>query len=211
MLDYTSMPSVVIIENNKTIAKVFANSIEKTGKYIVTGVFHSGEEGIQFLQNQRADLVLIDIPLPGMDGISTTWKIKMAHPQTEVLIISVAQEPHTVFKALRMGASGYLTKDMKGQDLIEAIDQVMQGGAPLSAQIAKIVVSSFHINPESPLSRRETEVMDLLVKGNSYKKIGTALFISGETVRSHIKNIYNKLHVSSKADAIAKAMKLRLV
>jgi DNA-binding NarL/FixJ family response regulator len=153
----------------------------------------------------------MDINLPGIDGITATAKIKDKHPEVDILIISVSTASQHVFDALRHGAVGYLTKNIEEEELIDALDQVVAGGAPMSAQIAKMVVASFQVNRESPFSDRETEVLGLLAAGKSYSKIADELHIGKETVKSHIKNIYSKLHVNSKAEAIARARKDRLL
>lgn len=211
MSSTNEVTSIAIIEDNHAIAEAFKFFIEDTNRYVVTGIYNSAEAGLEELEKKPVDLVLMDISLPGINGIEATHKLKASQPDINILIISVSVSPKHVFEALRWGASGYLTKNTEEEALIKALDQIVDGGAPMSAQIAKMVVSSFQVSRKSPLSVRETEVLELLSKGKSYTKIAKDLFVSGETVRSHIKNIYSKLHVNSKAEAIEKARKNRLV
>lgn len=202
---------VIIVEDNEAVAEAFEYLINETGRYNIEGRFVHAEDAISYLEKQAADLVLMDINLPGIDGITATAMIKDKHPDIDILIISVSSASQHVFDALRHGAVGYLTKNIEEEELIDALDQVVAGGAPMSAQIAKMVVASFQVNRESPLSDRETEVLGLLSAGKSYSKIADELFVGKETVKSHIKNIYSKLHVNSKAEAIARARKDRLL
>jgi DNA-binding NarL/FixJ family response regulator len=147
----------------------------------------------------------MDIGLPGMSGIEGIQKIKRLKPEIIIIVNSVHENSALVFKALCEGASGYITKSTSHMELLEAIDEVENGGAPMSMKIAKMVVNSFQKNTNSPLSLRETQVLELLAQGKSYSTIGDELFITKETAKTHIKNIYSKLEVRSKAEAIAKA------
>jgi DNA-binding NarL/FixJ family response regulator len=153
----------------------------------------------------------MDIELPGMNGIEAIAKIKAIQPQTQVVVITVYENDELVFKALCEGASGYLTKNMPLQKLIESLKELENGGAPMSTNIARLVVSSFHKNRQSPLTARELEVLELLASGKSYSTIADQLFVDKETVKSHIKNIYLKLEVHSKAEAIEKARKSKYI
>lgn len=211
MPDTIDHRTLAIVEDNEAIAEAFRFFIDDTQRYEVVHVFNNAEDAIAKLSKKPVDVVLMDISLPGMDGITATGIIKDKQPDTDILIISVSGAPENVFEALRLGASGYMTKNIGEEELIDAIDQVIAGGAPMSAQIAKLVVASFQINRESPLSDRETEVLGLLSSGKSYSRIAEDLFVAKETIKSHIKNIYSKLHVRSKAEAIEKARKDRLL
>ena len=204
MSETTNVKTLAIIEDNEAVAEAFSFFISETGRYVVSGIYHNAEDAIEALAKTPVDIVLMDISLPGMDGISATRIVKEANPETDILIISVSSASENVFEALRCGASGYLTKNIGEEELLDAIDQVVAGGAPMSAQIAKLVVASFQINRESPLSERETEVLSLLSGGKSYSRIADEIFVARETVKTHIKNIYSKLHVNSKAEAIEK-------
>lgn len=196
------MTTIVIIEDNSKIRDAFAEVIDSTGKYIVTGRYGNCEAAIASLKDDMPDVVLMDIDLPGMSGIEGTTKIKKLLPKCIVLIITVYQDSEKVFQSLCAGASGYLVKNANIETIIHNIDEALAGGAPMSLNIAKMVVQSFARQHDSPLSERETEVLKGISQGKSYSKIALDLFISGDTVRSHIKNIYQKLAVNSKAEAL---------
>ncbi|OGU35170.1 MAG: hypothetical protein A2068_01175 [Ignavibacteria bacterium GWB2_35_6b] len=153
----------------------------------------------------------MDIGLPGMSGIEGIKLLKQQIPDLDILVISIRENDKTVFDALCNGASGYLIKETPPARILEAIREVKNGGAPMSTQIARMVVSSFKVTPSDSLTQRETEVLTQLCKGMSYKMIADSLFISEETVRRHIKSIYRKLEVHSKSEAVAKAIKEKLV
>jgi len=146
--------------------------------------------------------VLMDIDLPGMNGIEGTMQLKRKRPTCIVLIITVLEDSDKVFRSLCAGAGGYIIKNSDTHQIVADIDEAFAGGAPMSLSIAKMVVQSFNRIQESPLSARERDVLRGIAEGKSYSKIALDLFISKETVRSHIKNIYQKLQVNSKAEAI---------
>jgi DNA-binding NarL/FixJ family response regulator len=203
--------NLVIIEDNAEVREGFSLLINSMSHYYVVGAFRSAEEALERIHAQKPHLVLMDVDLPGMSGIEATRRIKQELPKTDIIMITVFENSRTVFEALCAGATGYLTKNANPQELLQAIDQVAQGGAPMSAKIARLVVESFQKNPVSPLTERETEILSLMSKGKSYSNIAEAIDISKETVRYHIKNIYSKLQVNSKADAIEKANKEKLI
>ena len=149
--------------------------------------------------------------MPGISGIDGIKKIKKINPEVEILVVTVHDEDEKVFNALCAGASGYLTKNVPAGRLIDAMDEVLNGGAPMSTNIARLVIRSFQLSTNSPLSPRETEVLQFLSRGKSYTMIADELHINKETVRTHIKNIYQKLNVNSKPAAIEKATKERLI
>ena len=197
--------SIIIIEDNSKIREGFAAAINSTGKYVVTGQYESCEDAIKDLGNSKPHVVLMDIDLPGMTGIEGTIKIKKTCPDCIVMIITVFEDSEKVFQSLCAGATGYLVKNSNLEEIVRAIDEALAGGAPMSLQIARMVVRSFKLANNSPLSARETEVLRGISEGKTYSKIALDLFISKETVRTHIKNIYQKLAVNSKSDAIKKA------
>jgi DNA-binding NarL/FixJ family response regulator len=144
----------------------------------------------------------MDIELPGMNGIQGTAIIKKQLPQCIIIIITVYEDTEKVFRSLCAGAGGYIIKNSNTEDIVRNIDEAFAGGAPMSLSIAKMVVQSFQQKKESPLSVREAEVLQAVSQGKSYTKIAVELFVSKETVRSHIKNIYEKLAVNNKAEAL---------
>ncbi len=202
---------ICIVEDDNLIRDGFALLIDSTYGFQIVNTYYRCEEALKNLDNDRPDVVLMDIDLPGMNGIEGIAKIKKLRPRTNIIVVTVYENDELVFKALCAGAGGYLTKNMQPGKLLEAIRDIQEGGAPMSTNIARMVVASFQKNRNSPLTGRETEVLELLAKGKSYTTIAEQLFVDKETIRTHIKNIYWKLEVHSKAEAIEKAMKERLI
>jgi DNA-binding NarL/FixJ family response regulator len=202
---------IVIVEDNDVVRDGFSLLISSLSEHEVIAAYESCEEAIKNLEKDNPDLVLMDIELPGMNGIEGTRLIKKARPEIEILVITVHDDSDLVFQALVAGASGYITKNAPHNRILDAIKEVGKGGAPMSSNIARMVVESFQRNQNSPLSPRETEVLELLSEGKSYSVIADELFIHKETVKSHIKNIYFKLQVNSKAAAIEVAKKNKLI
>lgn len=202
---------VVIIEDNIPLGQAYKSIIDDEAAYNVVAVYDNCEAAIANLSVDLPDIVLMDIELPKMNGVQGTKKIKALYPKTEIIIITVFEHSKIVFDALCAGASGYLTKKATKLQLLNALDEVLQGGAPMSINVAKMVVQSFRLSASSILSERETEVLQLLAQGKSYNSVAEALFISVNTIRFHVKNIYEKLQVCTKEDAINKANKERLI
>src|SRR5215468_2965954 len=168
----------------------------------------TGEEALRELPACRPDVVLMDIYLPKMSGIECTARVKILLPNTQILILTVAEEHDLVFRALEAGADGYLLKRIKPQDLRGAILEALSGGAPMSSEIARRVVESFRQKSRSRdatihLTSREEEVLVLLSRGFSNKEIADQMSVSIETVRSHLKRIYEKMHVRSRTESVA--------
>lgn len=196
---------VVIIEDDKTIREGFSYLINATPKFNVVSSYSNVEDALPKLSVNNPHVILLDIELPGMNGIEAIPKIKSLLPKTHILMLTVYDNEDLVFKALTNGASGYLTKNSNTEKIVDAIQEVMDGGAPMSMNIAKIVIKSFHKNRNSPLTKRETEILEQIAEGKSRSKIAKDLFVDLETVKSHIKNIYSKLNVHSREDAIKQA------
>ncbi|WP_378175859.1 response regulator [Aquimarina sp. SS2-1] len=203
--------NIVIIEDNVPLSKGFKTLIDKTSSYKVVAIYDTCEEAIDNLKIDKPRIILMDIELPKMNGVLGTKKIKSLNPEIDILIVTVYENSETVFDALCAGASGYLTKNASKLQLVSALDEVLKGGAPMSIHIAKMVVQSFRKSPNTILSERETEVLTLLASGKSYNSVAKALFISVNTIRFHVKNIYEKLQVCTKEEAIQKANKDRLI
>ena len=202
---------ICLVEDDNIIREGFVLILSETKGFYVVNAYNNCEDFLKCLQNDKPDVVLMDIELPGMNGILGIEKVKKVYPQIQIIVVSVYENDDLVFKALCAGAGGYLTKNMPPNRLVDAIQEIMAGGAPMGTNIARLVVASFQKNHNSPLSNRETEVLELLSKGKSYTNIAEDLFIDKETVRTHIKNIYWKLEVHSKAEAIEKAVKEKLI
>lgn len=196
---------VCIIEDDKTIREGYEYLIGNAEGYKIVGSYGSFEDAAKKIGSDNPDVILLDVELPGISGIDALPKIKKLVPDAYILILTVYEQDLLIFRALGNGASGYLTKNTPHQKILNAIREVMSGGGPMSAHIARMVIQSFQRNEESPLTRRETEILEQISTGKSRKRIAEELFIDLETVKSHIKNIYQKLNVHSKADAIKTA------
>jgi len=202
---------VVIVEDDKLIREGFASLVNESDRFTCVASYDICEDALKNLSKDDPQIILMDIGLPGISGIEGIRRIKKLRPQVDIIVVTVHNDDHIVFEALCAGASGYLTKNISPGKLLDAMDEVQRGGAPMSTNIARIVVRSFQKNTKSPLSSRETEVLQLLSRGKSYTMIADELFIDKETVRTHIKNIYRKLEVNSKAGALERAGKERLI
>jgi DNA-binding NarL/FixJ family response regulator len=207
----TQKIKVIIVEDDEIIRESFITLINESDKFHCSAGYESCEKSLSHFKRDDPDIVLMDVELPGISGIEGIKKIKKIKPETDVIVVTVHSEDEKVFEALCAGASGYLVKNVTSKKLIDSLEEICRGGAPMSTDIARKVIQSFHQNMQSPLSPRETEVLQLLAKGKSYTMIAGELFIDKETVRTHIKNIYLKLNVNSKAAAIEIASKDKLI
>lgn len=198
---------IVITEDDAVIRDGFKSLLGQEESFMVTGTYRTAEECLADLDHSRPDVVIMDIELPGIDGIEGISRVKKQSENIQMLVVTVYENDDLVFKALCAGAGGYLTKNMPSHRLVDAVKELVTGGAPMSTNIARMVVASFQRNLNSPLSARETEVLNLLATGKSYSVIASELYVDKETVKSHIKNIYSKLEVHSKAEALDKAKK----
>jgi DNA-binding NarL/FixJ family response regulator len=171
------------------------------------GSYEDGKSSIEGNSLLNPDIALMDIGLPDISGIECVRTLKQRFPAMDFIMLTVKTDDESVFKSLKAGACGYLTKNLFQSRLLNAIREAKAGGAPMSSSIARLVVTSFNsiTNPDYDLTEREREVLTLLCQGKSYKVIAETLFISSNTVNYHLKNIYAKLHVNSKAEAMVKA------
>ncbi|MEO8211339.1 MAG: response regulator transcription factor [bacterium] len=205
------MIAVSIVEDDKLIREALKDSINEAEGFQCIGSYGDCESAIKDLSLNRPDVMMMDIQLPGISGIEGVKKIKDRYPKIDVIMLTVHEDLSLVFQALSAGACGYLDKSASEEKILDSIKEIYDGGAPMSYKIAKLVVSSFQKKTEAMLTQREFDVLDQLCKGHSYKEIAYKLFITVGTVRHHIKNIYYKLHVHSKSEAVAKALKERIV
>lgn len=199
--------SVSIVEDNEEIRKTIALIIDRTPGFNCKHTFENAETAIKEIHNLDVDVVLMDIDLPGISGINGMVKIKEKCPEIDFIMLTIHKDSETVFQSLCSGASGYLVKETPPAELLRSIREVYGGGAPMSSSIARKVIDSFHRKVENPLSEREMELLQSLCDGLNYKAIAEDKFISPETVKSHIKNIYRKLEVNNRAEAVSKAYK----
>lgn len=207
---------VAIVEDQKQTREGLSLIVGSSPGYRVVGAFASMEEALARLDWDPPDVVLLDVKLPGMSGIEGVKRLHARSPQLPILMLTVYDDNEKVFEAICSGACGYLLKDTKAERLLEAIREVRDGGAPMTPGIARKVVQMFHkvvpaLDEDSRLSPRELDVLRLLCDGHSYKTAAAALEISLDTVRSHIRNIYEKLHVNSKSEAVTKALRSGLL
>jgi DNA-binding NarL/FixJ family response regulator len=196
---------VVIIEDDETIRTGFTYLINASNNYRVINSYPNAESAFANLAADEPQVILLDIELPGIKGIEAIPKIRQILPKTHILMLTVYDNEENVFRALTKGAAGYLVKSDSTERIMDAIQEVVDGGAPMSMNIAKIVIKSFHKNQNSPLTKRETEILEQIANGKSRSKIAKQMFIDLETVKSHIKHIYLKLNVHSREDAIKEA------
>jgi DNA-binding NarL/FixJ family response regulator len=212
------MINVAIVEDNNTIREGLAALINGTNDYSCVGSFPDCEKFLNDLPKTNIDVVLMDIGLPGVNGIEGVKKAKEINPDLNILMLTVYEESSVVFEALCAGAYGYLVKKTPPSRLLEAIKDIYEGGSPMSSHIARQIISVFHqkktFNSRRSiydLTQREKEVLTLLSEGNNYQEIADTIFISVDTVRHHIRNIYRKLHSHSQSEAVAKAIRKGLI
>ncbi len=204
-MEKKQLTKVLIIEDDETIRNGFTYLINESDSYRVVKAYANVESALPHIKEDDPHVILLDIELPGMKGLDAIPKIRQLVPSAHILMLTVYDNEENVFKALSRGAAGYLTKNDSTDKIIDAIREVMDGGAPMSMNIAKMVIRSFHRNQNSPLTKRETEILEQVANGKSRSKIAKEMFIDLETVKSHIKNIYSKLNVHSREDAIKEA------
>jgi DNA-binding NarL/FixJ family response regulator len=202
---------IVVIEDDEIIREGYSLLIGQSEGYRVVNSYASFDEAVKTIADDFPDVILLDIELPGTNGIQAIPKLKRMLPHTYILILTVYESEKMIFEALASGASGYLTKNTPAAKIVESIREVKYGGGPMSVNIARMVIRSFQKNQESPLSKRETQILEQVAEGKSRSQIARDLFIDLETVRSHIKNIYLKLDVNSRADAIKAAKENKLI
>lgn len=204
------MISVAIIEDIKDIREGIASILDISEGYTCTHQFQTGEAAVETLSKEPVDVVLVDINLPGISGIECIKQLKPLHTQMQFMMCTVYEDDEHIFNALKAGATGYILKKTEPGKLLDAIKDLYQGGSPMNAQIARKVISSFQPlgNTKNPsldiLTTREQELLQLLAQGLRYKEIADKLFLSTDTVRTHIRNIYRKLEVQSRTEAINK-------
>jgi DNA-binding NarL/FixJ family response regulator len=202
--------SIAIVEDLDVVRNGLKDFISLSTDFLVVGSFKTGEEALQQLPIIRPDIVIMDINLPGMNGIECIRQVKDKSPSTQFMMFTVYENDEKVFEALKAGASGYLLKNTGLLQIAESVQELHEGGSPMSANIARKMVNLFRdTDKKTPfldlLSNREKEILQLLAKGLLYKEIAEQLNITTGTVRIHIHKIYEKLHVQNRTEAINKA------
>jgi DNA-binding NarL/FixJ family response regulator len=200
---------VSIVEDDEGVRESLAALINDADGFQCVSSHPSAEDAIAQIPQKKPDVVLMDINLPNMSGIDCVRKLKEILPQTQIMMLTMYEDGEQIFNSLAAGASGYLLKRTPPSQLLEAIQEVQRGASPMSGKIARVVVQYFQQKAQptaeaQTLSKREQEILDLLAKGFRYKEIADTLSISFDTVRSHLRNIYDKLHVSSRTEAVVK-------
>lgn len=202
---------IAIIEDDELIRNSYRYLLEADSAFQVTGCHSSVEEATPFMADNKPDVILLDVQLPGIRGVDAIPMLRKMLPGVAVLVLTVYESEEVIFTALKNGASGYLTKNIPSARMVESIKEVMSGGGVMSAGIAKLVMQTFLKNPQTPLTKRETEILESIAEGKSRGKIARQLFIDLETVKTHIKNIYHKLNVNSREEAIKVAKESRYI
>ncbi|MGZ8544447.1 MAG: response regulator [Flavisolibacter sp.] len=201
--------SLAIVEDLDEVREGLNQFISLNNEFKVLDTFRTAEEALYELPRLKPDIVIMDINLPGMNGIECIRDVKKKIPKTQFMMFTVYENDEKVLEALKAGASGYLLKNTGLVQLIEAVRELHDGGSPMSSNIARKLVNIFRQQesqqPVEALSQRENEILQLLSKGLLYKEIADQLTISTSTVRQHIHNIYEKLHVQNRTEAINKA------
>jgi DNA-binding NarL/FixJ family response regulator len=207
------MDALVLIEDDEKIREYLAELISMSGVFTLEAAFPSAEAAMRYFEQEngtKVSLVLTDVQLPDKSGIDFIAWLKPQYPHIQCLVLSAFDDADKVFKAIKAGATGYVLKNTEAPRLIDALKDVLKGGSPMSSQIARKVVMAFqkdvpYFDAKEKLSDRENEVLLWLSKGFSYQEIADKLFLSVETIRTHIRNIYEKLQVRNKKEAIKKA------
>ncbi len=204
------MISVAIVEDNETVRQTLRELIEATPGFRCVCTCATSKEAVVEIPRSKPDVVLMDIHMPGESGIVCTARLKEQLPNLQVVILTVYKDIEMIFQALKAGASGYLLKRAPTADVLRALKDVCSGGAPMTGEIARLIVRSFQVPATGGiqgLTRREMEILKLLAEGISNKEIAVRLGISFETVRTHLGHIYEKLHVQGRTEAVSKFLK----
>ena len=201
--------NVCVVEDVDEIRESLEVLINGSSGYRCIGGYSCAEDALESIRRKKPDIVLMDINLPKMSGIDCVGRLKAMDPNIQIIMLTVYEDSEQVFKALKAGASGYLLKRTPPAKILEAIQEVREGGSPMSMQIARMVVESFQHTVASTkgshcLTDREEEILSYLVRGDRYKEIADALFISLDTVRTHVRRIYEKLQIHSRTEAVLK-------
>ena len=204
--------TVSIVEDQEPLRNTLARVLNRSDGFECVSHYGSAEEALKDLPRAKPEVVLMDINLPGMNGVECVRQLKQALPATQVMMLTVYEDTENIFKALAAGATGYMLKRTPRAELLEAVKEVHRGGSPMTAHIARMVVQSFlrpasKPEPTAELSPREREVLDLLSQGLMYKEIADKLGVSYETVHTYIRRIYEKLQVRTRTEAVAKFLR----
>ncbi|MDZ7714976.1 MAG: response regulator transcription factor [Balneolaceae bacterium] len=209
-----SLIKIIIVEDNRYMREGWSAILDFEDDFVVLNTFESCEDAFDSDEISKADLILMDIELPGMSGIEGVVHLQKEYPDINVIMATVFDDDKHVFDALCAGAVGYLMKKVSPEELQQAIRDAHEGGSPMTPNIARKVIKTFHhptVNEEEQLSEREQEILEQLATGKSYAAIAKTIFLSVDGVRYHIRNIYRKLQVNSRSEAVSKGISRRLI
>jgi DNA-binding NarL/FixJ family response regulator len=212
----TKRTEIWIVEDNVFFQKCLVELINNQTDLVCSQSFNSCEKTLQHLElGAHPSIILLDIGLPGMSGLEGIQKFRQLAPSTQIIIITVREDSDSIFQAICAGAIGYLLKNSPGEKIIEAIHDVQKGGSPINAQIARKVLTAYAAlnlpSSDYNLTNREREILLQMVNGLTKKEIGTKLSLSHHTIDTHVRKIYDRLHVNKRSSAVAKALKQRIV
>lgn len=207
--------NIVIFEDNKSLRESICLLLKMIPEFTVSGAYDDATNLLQKLEMSLPDVILMDIDMPGLSGIEAVKQVRQVLPECIIIMQTIHDDEQKIFESLKAGAHGYLNKDTNASQLIQFIYEALNGGSPMTPGIARKVISHFQVQPlkdnDYNLSSREKEILNALANGKSYKMIAADLFLAYETVHSHVKRIYQKLHVSSVAEALGLAFRNNII
>ncbi len=215
ILPFEIVHTILLYEDNSDLRESVCTLLKQAGDYEVLGAYANGAQVESQVKECNPDVILMDINMPGVNGIEAVKKVRSVNRKVQIIMLTVFDDNEHVFMALSAGANGYLLKKYISDKLIDAIEEVVQGGAPMSPAIARMVIDNMQqkqqLKDSYKLTDREKEILQLLSKGNSFKMIAGGLGLSIDTIRTHVKHIYEKLQVNSQIEAVSKALNEKLV
>ena len=206
---------VAILDDDEDFREILSSLLNRSQDFLCVATYSDSDDAMKNIENDAPDILLLDIEMPGKSGIVSLKELKNEYPNLRVMMLTVYSDSEKIFQSLRGGAVGYLLKKSPTEKLLDAIQETYEGGAPFSGEVAMKVLQYFQEQAKqvdsSLLSEREKEVLEALIEGHSTRAIADKLFVSYHTIRFHFHNIYTKLHVTSRSEAVAKALKNKLL
>lgn len=206
---------VAILDDDEDFREILSSLLNRSQDFLCVATYSNSDDAMKNIENDAPDILLLDIEMPGKSGIVSLKELKNEYPNLRVMMLTVYSDSEKIFQSLRGGAVGYLLKKSPTEKLLDAIQETYEGGAPFSGEVAMKVLQYFQEQAKqvdsSLLSEREKEVLEALIEGHSTRAIADKLFVSYHTIRFHLHNIYTKLHVTSRSEAVAKALKNKLL
>ena len=206
---------VAILDDDEDFREILSSLLNRSQDFLCVATYSDSDDAMKNIENDAPDILLLDIEMPGKSGIVSLKELKNEYPNLRVMMLTVYSDSEKIFQSLRGGAVGYLLKKSPTEKLLDAIQETYEGGAPFSGEVAMKVLQYFQEQAKqvdsSLLSEREKEVLEALIEGHSTRAIADKLFVSYHTIRFHLHNIYTKLHVTSRSEAVAKALKNKLL